>query len=1229
MANTDTLPSRPSAEGGAGLISRVFIHWPAALVATGSKRALEPSDSLVPPTYDHLDRVTPAFERAWARRRDQKDGLRRALYDTYRRRFWFAAFVFFAYQICATLGPLLVRELIQWFEGSGRGVMSQGLLIAAALGLFHMADSLAHKHQWSEAWKTTHSINALLRTQILRKYLRMDRGVRLTHPAGDVVTFASRDSLKAGQLAFFHMAWAVPLGVAGSCVILCVLLGWAGLAGLAVLIGGLQLSNMANERLYAVEPDVRDANSVRIGLVGEYLGAMRTLRSHSWEDVAERAVTRERAKLNGLLVGRQKRLATLYLVNAATPVLMVTATLVTYVALGGRLHAADVFAAIAVLTVLRSQLPELVRYFDLRNGWRVALGKISAFLDAPDADASDASDVPAAGSEAGAAHAPAGTVQLTGASFAWPGKDEQATPCLEDVDLRIAPGELVCVLGKVGSGKTALLGALAGTMRTLSGTARTHGSTVYLPQRPWVMQASAADNIRCFAPHDPERYAAVLRATALDTDLAALPAGDATVLGERGTTLSGGQRQRIALARAAYEDADVYLVDDPTSAVDDAVATRIINTLFSEVLGGRTRIVATHRLDLARRADRVVVLDGGRVVAVGTFDEVQARMPELLPEAHGDAAERAAAETADAAGEATEAEAGTADETAEPVRSGTVLRDTYRGYLRVLTPGVLLAVLVALAVAGQSMLGASSFWLGRWTEHTDADTVWYAGVFAGIGLLTLVLDRTLFTFGFSRGVKAGKTLHDSMLTRVLRAPLSFFEKNSSGRVLTRFSADTETIDLELPEYTMDTLKIAVGMVVPLLALAFTSPVTAIFTPVVLLVYLRWQRRTRSSTVEASRLAKQAKEPVIALLTEAIEGVASIEGREARVKGYEATFRGRAQAAHYADYTVNSLSRHFNLRLDLVGALVLFGYAALLVVQGGIGAGYAGVGVSFVYMLIETLAMSLMTVQMMDLALASYERVHDYTQLPVESEAGLAAPEGWPSAGDIRFEDVTLRYAPGAPAALDGITFHAPAGRKTGVEGRTGSGKSSLFTALLRITECERGRILIDGVDISTLRLRDLRSRIETIPQDPVLLPGTLRENLDPYGSFSDAELESALEKVGLAGKLLALPDGLAHNATSGGAQLSTGERQLLCLARALLSRARIVLVDEATANLDAETDARIQRTFETELKGCTVLVIAHRRDVLLDADRVVRLDGGRIARITENDDAPSATGVPA
>ncbi|WP_182905611.1 ATP-binding cassette domain-containing protein [Microbispora sp. H13382] len=1206
MAQTET-PIRPNGEGQAGIISRIFIHWPSSLVEIGTKRPLQLSDSLVPPPYDDLGRVVPAFEEAYAARRTRPGALRAALYDTYRRRFWFAALIFLAYQGFATVGPLIVRELIDWFEGTEPGVLAMGLLIAAGLGLFHVVESVAHKHQWSEAWKTAQSVTALLRTQVLRKYLRMDRGARLAHPTGEVITLASSDAQRVGQLGFVHMAWAVPFGIAGSCVILCFLVGWAGLVGIAVLIAGLALSNVANTRVYALVPKIRAANGVRIGLVSEFVAAMRTLRAHGWEDVAEQAVTRERSVLNELLVRRQKRLATLYLVSSATPVLMVTLTLVTYAAFGNTLRAADVFSAIAVLTVLRSQLPELVRYLDMRNEWRVALGKIGTFLDAPDAGDGDTGQ--------DAEHLPSGAVTVSNASFAWPGAEESA-PCLREVDLEIAPGEFVCVLGRVGSGKSALLGALAGTLRTVSGATRVPGSIVYVPQKPWIMQATIAENIRCFAPDDPARYAAVIRAAALGDDLAALPARDATVIGERGWNLSGGQRQRVALARGAYEDADVYLVDDPASAVDDAVAVTIVDELLSGVLAGRTRIVATHRLDYARRADRVIVLEDGRVAAVGTFDEIAARLPELLPAI---AATPSAAADAEPEAEDYEEAVEEADAPVLPSRTGKIVGNTYRGYLRVLTPGVLLVALVALAVLGQGVLAGSSFWLGLWTERPGQSTLLYAGVFAVLGLMALTLDRSLFSFAFSRGVKAGMTLHRSMLGRVLRAPLSFFDRNPSGRVLTRFSADMETIDLELPGYTLDTLGVAVGLAVPWIALATTSPPALIFAPFAIALYLRWQRRTRSSTVEASRLARQAKEPVLSMLSEVVEGVTSIEGRSARVRGYDEAFLARVRTAQHADYTVNSLSRHFNLRLDLLGAAILFGYAVLLVVQGGIGAGFAGVGLSLVYALTGTLAMALLTVRTMDLALTSFERVHDYTLLPIEPADGRPAPEGWPSAGEVRFEDVTLRYAEGAPPALDGVTFDVPAGEKAGIAGRTGAGKSSLFAALLRFTEPESGRVLIDGVDVSALRLRDLRTKIAVIPQEPVLMPGTLRDNLDPFGAFPDEEIAGVLDKVGLSGRLQALPGGLGHEAGTGGAELSAGERQLFCLARALLHRAKVVLIDEATSNLDAETDARIQRALKTELEGATVLMIAHRRGTLTDADRVVMLDGGRVARVVTDE----------
>ncbi|MEV6598630.1 ATP-binding cassette domain-containing protein [Actinoplanes sp. NPDC051346] len=1199
-------PVKPSAEESAGILSRVFIHWPGALVATTRSRSLELSDSLVPPSYDHLDRVGPEFDRAWARHHAEKDGLRRSLYETYKRRFWWAALIFLAYEACAVAGPLFIREMVSWFEGDARGLVGQGLLIAAALAGFHLIDSVAHKHQWSETWKTTHSITALLRTRVLAKYLRMDKSARLGHPTGEVITLASSDALRVGKVSFIHMAWAVPLGVAGSCAILLFLLGWAGLVGIALLIGGMLLSNRTNDRVYELVPEIREVNGRRIGLVSEFVAAIRTLRSHGWEDMAETAVGRERAVLNQLLVRRQRRLATLYLVNAAAPVLMVTATLIVYAALGNTLRAADVFAAIAVLTVLRSQLPELVRYLDMRNDWRVAFSKMTTFLTEPDRRQAVDADP-----------ALPGTVEMTGASVAWPSTgDAEPAPVLTGVDLRIEPGELVCVLGRVGSGKSALLNALAGMMRTTAGQVRVAGSVVYLPQQAWIMQGTVAENVRCYSPDDPQRYEAVLRATALTGDLAAMPARDGTLIGERGATLSGGQRQRVALARAAYENADVYLADDPTSAVDDAVATTIMDDLFGTVLAGRTRVVATHRLDFARRADRVIVVDDGRIVAVGSFEQAALSMPELLPEL---AAEPEAEPVTGTMPEALVQVLQAQEEEIEPIRSGKVLTTTYRRYLRVLTPGILAVVLVGLAVLGQGAVGGSSFWLGFWTERAGQDTLLYASVFAAIGLAGLALDRGLFSFTFSRGVRAGTQLHDGMLRSVLRAPLSFFDRTPSGRITTRFSADMETIDLELPESTIDTLTIFVGLVVPWVLLAVVNPWALVLVLPVFALYLRWQGRTRSSTVEASRLAKQAAEPVLALIGEVVEGVTSIEGRPARMRGFEREFAERARLAHSANYTVNSLSRHFNLRLDILGVFVLFGYAVLLVVNGNIGAGFAGAGLSFAYMLIETLAMSLMTVQAMDLSLASFERVHDYTRLPAEPAGGQSAPAGWPGTGDIRFENVTMRYAEGAPPALDGVTFHAPPGRTIGIAGRTGSGKSSLFATLLRFVEVEGGRIVVDGVDVSTLKLRDLRAAIEVIPQDPVLLPGTVRENIDPFGKFPADQVAAVLAKVGLEAKIASLPDGLEQPLSAGGMQLSAGERQLLCMARALLNGSRIVLVDEATSSLDAETDARIQQVLRTELAGATVLVIAHRRETLTGADLVVRLDSGKVAEVVARD----------
>ena len=365
--------------------------------------------------------------------------------------------------------------IIDWFQSNHGGAVGEGLALAAGLGAFRVVDSVAHKHQWSETWKNTHSINALLRSQIMRKYLRMDRSARLDFPSGEVITLAASDARRVGRISFIHMAWAVPLGIAGSCVVLCVLLGWSGLFGIAVLVAGLWLANVANDRLYALEPDIRQVNGERMGLVTDYFSALRTLRAHGWEDVAQGGVDRKRAALNALLSRRQRRLATLYLVNAAAPVLMITATLVVYAASGHTLKAGVVFSAIAVLTVMRSQLPELVRYLDMRNEWRVALVRVSKFLEAPDKAESGRDERSRAGHRAGRR-----LVRL-----AWGRGRAALSHRRRPADRR--PANSSPSSGRVGSGKSALLAALAGSLRAVDGT-------VEVPRRRDPPSAEALDH---------------------------------------------------------------------------------------------------------------------------------------------------------------------------------------------------------------------------------------------------------------------------------------------------------------------------------------------------------------------------------------------------------------------------------------------------------------------------------------------------------------------------------------------------------------------------------------------------------------------------------------------------------------------------------------------------------------------------------------------------------------
>ncbi|XP_076041208.1 ATP-binding cassette sub-family C member 3-like [Oratosquilla oratoria] len=1226
----------------------------------------------------------------------------------FHRRMLLAAFLYFVIQLVQFLTPQLLSIIINFIHDTTEPSW-RGFLYAAALLAVTCAHSILRNHFFVTDVTLSLQIKSTLVFAIFGKALRLSNTARNVVSVGEVVNLMAVDASRLSDLVLYlNLAWGGPLVVAIALYFLWGLLGGAALSGLSLLLLMVPANAVIAGRMKGLQGAQMALKDRRLRLTSEVLGGIKVLKLYAWELSFEEQIGRIRRE-EILIMKKNAFLKSLAVfLWFTTPYMVALVSFCTFILISEEnvLDARTAFVAISLFDIIRSpitQFPDLIAHWVQA---RVALKRLNRFMNEDDLDPTAVTHDPShnkaivirkgqfswggrgtgrgvreeggRGGEKGGG----GTPGLSPENLPKDIEDEEGekTWKLSAIDLEVERGALVAVVGPVGSGKSSLVAAMLGEMTKEQGTVLVNGRVAYVAQQPWLQNATLRDNITWGKPINTPRYQRVLQACALTQDLEVLPGGDKAEIGEKGLNLSGGQRQRVALARALCSDGDIFLLDDPLSAVDSHVGRHIFEKVISPkgLLKGKTRVLVTHSVTFLPRVDHVVVLRDGKVAEQGTYAQLVAkegafaqflcqhlkedhneevlemvgqlqtclvaekllrRLSECLPEHHESEGNTSSLSTRKSEDESIlEPAASSTKELSSPTpvvapaegrlveeeraQHGKVSWAVYAFYGRAIGVARTLVPLVLFALA-QAFQAGGNAWLSNWASQdfvNGTPQVWskeqFLAGYAGCGL-GQALCFYLASFTVMLGcLSSASFLHGRLLRSTLRLPMSFFDANPTGRIVNRFSKDVDVLDSRMPDLVRGWLVCIMQVLGAFVVITASTPLVAGALVPLVVVYYFVQLVYVATSRQLKRIESARKSPVYSHFLETIKGVATVRafGRQEDFVSESAQRMDQAQNAFYLTVITN---RWLGIRLEFIGNLVTFA-AAIFAVFGRTSISPGIVGLSVSYALNVTMVLNWLVRLSSDVEtnVVSVERLQEYIQ--EEEEAPLivpqtAPPPSWPEHGQLSFCHYDTRYRPNLDLVLKGVSFEVQPREKIGVVGRTGAGKSSLALALFRIIEAAAGYITIDGRDVSQLGLHQLRSKLTIIPQDPFLFSGTVRENLDPMGSHGDLSLWRTLELTSLASFVRSLAYGLSHQVEEGGTNFSAGQRQLLCLARALLRRTRILILDEATAAVDLDTDNVIQATIRHEFADSTVLTIAHRLNTIMDSDKVLVLDNGKVA----------------
>ncbi|NXJ75097.1 MRP1 protein, partial [Trogon melanurus] len=1113
-----------------------------------------------------------------------------------------------------------------------------GLKVAIILTIGILSQTLFNQLYQRNNMLTAVKIKTAVVGLIYKKALTLANSSRRRYTTGEIVNLMSADAQQLMELTVnINLLWSAPFQVIMAVIFLCKELGPSVLAGVALLLLVIPINALVAAKMKKLKKSQMRYSDQRVKLLSEMLHGIKILKLYAWEPAYQRKVMSIREREVDVLKSSGYLTTYSMLTLTCIPFMVSLATFGIFFHLDKEnvLTATQIFTSMTLFNILRLPLFDLPTVISAVAQTKVSLSRLEDFLCTEDLNPDDVN------TNYSGNHA----IGFIGASFRW---EKNGPPVLKNLSVSIPEGSLVAVVGQVGSGKSSFLSALLGEMEKLEGTVERRGSVAYVSQQAWIQNDSLQENILFGANLNRPYYELVLESCALLPDLEQLPNGDQTEIGERGVNISGGQKQRVSLARAVYSNADLYLLDDPLSAVDVHVGKHLFEKLIgpSGLLKSKTRILVTHNLTFLPHTDLIIVMEQGRISQMGTYQELISKRANFSELIHAFSAQQTSEETSRTEGSSSkeEAQLGRSMQQKELLKHKHSSLDQWKilSKEKVATGGVKMSVvlkylqafnwrwmwLTIAACLGQNALTiGQNLWLSTWTAEAGkvSDfTEWKQSqkyklhIYGLLGLTQGKYKRLLVCCGayvLTRGsLSASRALHHELLDNVLHLPLQHFETNPVGQIINRFTKDLFIVDVRFHYYLRTWLNCTLDVIGTILVITSASPLFIVVVIPLGYFYFTVQRYYIASSRQIRRLAGASHSPVISHFSETLVGRSTI-----RAFGHQERFIRKNNDVVYENlvYFYNNVisNRWLAVRLEFLGSLMVF-FAALFIVLAGnaVSSSTVGLSISYALNIIQSLNFWVRKACEIETNAVSIERVCEYAKMDKEEPWIMSKrpPEGWPDRGIIEFVNYKAQYRKDLGLALNDVSFQTQSEEKVGIVGRTGAGKSTLTNCLFRVLEGSGGKIIIDGIDISTIGLHDLRRNLNIIPQDPVLFSGTLQSNLDPLGKHSDLELWGVLELCNLKDFVQSLPKKLLHDISEGGENLSVGQRQLVCLARVLLRKTKILILDEATASVDMETDNLVQSTIKREFYNCTVLTIAHRLHTVMDSERVLVLDAGRI-----------------